>query len=745
MDYEISKSLGRIPLSSYRALNKRQNVNLNGFMNYIGFIVVLLCGSIFGKYMQELHETKLWFSHIKQVEQEISLRTEAGFYYSYYKFAVHPQKSLNNVVYALMHDNSTEFPRQINVFQRFNIYQELILAVLYKFFASFRLLQDYCLPKPILFYVYSCFIFAGFGVITLFLLAWALTGSWLYGLLVFTWMLANIDDSTRVFFTVNLRENFALPFFWLQNACIVIVLRLSYIAYKKYYFIFFVSTFLFALFWQFNQFILLLQSISLVGMSLIMPHLSSTVISFLLLQSQAFFLVVFAQFGQPMNIASICTAFNLSSIVILHLTTETKRSRISMILLKSVYIVALTLSLSWFIRYLVGAEADTHIWTFVKAKIGLISKSSVPFETALYLCHGAFAYLDSDFFRRTSLNGCFPLFVIAILIVILMTLYSITLQCYDRESVPAFINHFGPETIFVVIQSVLCGIIAIFTLRMKYLWFPQISLVACILPVMISKYSGRFIVQAVVIATITTLLYSQYGIYKEQMANEQEFYDPDTVALMEWIMKSTESSTSWSGSMQLMAGIKACTGRYLANHPHFEDKWLRDRTLQLYQMYGRKTLEEMHEILTVHRVDYIILEDSICLAASTGCSTKDLVDVANGDTPEYVMPKKMDSKKLLVRFCDRLRYADDETKLYFNVRFYSIDCPKLQQFFGFLPVKQTTRYPSPIIIIRCSDDNSFILYRRIQIIVTNYDVTATAVDRMVNEAMSNENKINKDL
>lgn len=187
---------------------------------------------------------------------------------------------------------STEFPRQINVFERFNIYQELVLAVLYKFFASFHLLRDYYLPKPILFYVYSCFIFAGFGITTLFLLAWSLTGrhiifsylhfssfcnphmsagdiskifsefkwndfSWLYGLLVFTWMLTNIDDSTRVFFTVNLRENFALPFFWLQNACIVIVLRLPNVACKKYYFIFFFSTFLFALLWQFNQVIFL--------------------------------------------------------------------------------------------------------------------------------------------------------------------------------------------------------------------------------------------------------------------------------------------------------------------------------------------------------------------------------------------------------------------------------------------------------------------------------------------------------
>ncbi|KAL3983281.1 Q-cell neuroblast polarization family protein [Acanthocheilonema viteae] len=666
MDYEISKSAERIPLSSYRVLSKRLNLNSAGLVNYIGFLVALVCGFIFGKYMQELHETKLWFSHIEQVEQEISLRTEAGLYYFYYKFAVHPQMSFNNTIYALMHDNSTEFPRQINVLERFNVYQELILAVLYKFFASFRLLRDYYLPKPILFYVYSCFAFAGFGVTTLFLLVWTLTGSWLYGMLVFTWMLTNIDDSTRVFFTVNLRENFALPFFWLQNACIVMVLRLSNVACMKYYCIFFFSTFLFALFWQFNQFILVLQSISLVGISLIIPRLSSTVILFLLLQSQAFFLVVLVQFGQPINIASICTAFNLSSVVILRLTTKTERSRMSIILLKSVYIIALTLSLNWFIRYLVGAEADTHVWTFVKAKIGLISRSSVPFESALYLCHGAFAYLDSDFFRRTSLNGCFPMFTAAILIVTVMTIYSVALQSCDRGSVPAFIDHFGPEMIFIVIQSILCGIIAVFTLRMKYLWFPQIALVACILPVMISKCSGRFVVQVAVIATITTLLYNHYGIYKEQMANEQEFYDPDTVALMEWIKRSTQPLTSWAGSMQLMAGVKACTGRYLANHPHFEDKWLRDRTLQLYQMYGRKTLAEMHEILTVHKVDYIILEDSICLATSTGCSTKDLVDVANDDIPEYAMSKKIDSEK---RFCDRIRYADDETELYFKLVF----------------------------------------------------------------------------
>ena len=33
--------------------------------------------------------------------------------------------------------------------------------------------------------------------------------------------------------------------------------------------------------------------------------------------------------------------------------------------------------------------------------------------------------------------------------------------------------------------------------------------------------------------------------------------------------------------MQLLAGVKLCTGRTITNHPHFEDKQLRERTLQV--------------------------------------------------------------------------------------------------------------------------------------------------------------------
>lgn len=88
-----------------------------------------------------------------------------------------------------------------------------------------------------------------------------------------------------------------------------------------------------------------------------------------------------------------------------------------------------------------------------------------------------------------------------------------------------------------------------------------------------------------------------------EMNDLQEFYDPDTVGkiidkkhfvrffivqitvieLMHWIGNNTESSASFAGSMQLLAGVKCCTGRHLTNHPHYEDKWLRERTKQVLE------------------------------------------------------------------------------------------------------------------------------------------------------------------
>ena len=48
-----------------------------------------------------------------------------------------------------------------------------------------------------------------------------------------------------------------------------------------------------------------------------------------------------------------------------------------------------------------------------------------------------------------------------------------------------------------------------------------------------------------------------------------------------YFSKSTPKKASFSGSMQLLAGVKLCTGRPITNHPHYEDKGLRKRTKEV--------------------------------------------------------------------------------------------------------------------------------------------------------------------
>ena len=56
-------------------------------------------------------------------------------------------KSLGDAYHQFTHDNKTEFPNEVNILERFNIYQEIFLGIIYRVFQ----------PKlrPILWYAYS--------------------------------------------------------------------------------------------------------------------------------------------------------------------------------------------------------------------------------------------------------------------------------------------------------------------------------------------------------------------------------------------------------------------------------------------------------------------------------------------------------------------------------------------------------------------------------------------------------------
>ncbi len=147
-------------------------------------------------------------------------------------------------------------------------------------------------------------------------------------------------------------------------------------------------------------------------------------------------------------------------------------------------------------------------------------------------------------------------------------------------------------------QSTILAVLAISTLRMKCFWGPYVCCFSGAAVTMGAPW--RFLVtklgvaekdralvvnlarHMVAVAVLVALYAARSSEIYEELEILREFWDPDTVELMEWISSlKLPAGVAFTGSMQLLAGVKLCTGVSLTNHPHFEDIELRARTREV--------------------------------------------------------------------------------------------------------------------------------------------------------------------
>lgn len=74
--------------------------------------------------------------------------------------------------------------------------------------------------------------------------------------------------------------------------------------------------------------------------------------------------------------------------------------------------------------------------------------------------------------------------------------------------------------------------------------------------------------------------WKDYGILWS-WATADSFVVKVILNLFFFFRSNTPKKAVMAGSMQLLAGVKLCTGRVITNHPHYEDKSLRERTKQV--------------------------------------------------------------------------------------------------------------------------------------------------------------------
>ncbi|XP_013870632.1 probable C-mannosyltransferase DPY19L3 [Austrofundulus limnaeus] len=662
----------------------------------IGWAVSVGLGLLCCIYVTTLHENDLWFSNIKEVEREISFRTECGLYYSYYKQMLQAP-SIREGLSELIHDNLTESKRTINLLQRMNIYQEVFLSVLY------RLLPIQLYLEPVYFYIYTVFSLQAVYVIALYLTAWLLSGSWLAGMLTGVWYILNRVDTTRVEFTISLRENWSLPFFALQVAAITCYFRprLSTLQQKVMVWLMYVTTLCFCLTWQFNQFILLVQALIIYIMDCVDLLTTTQVTTLYLVQVSGLLSVWLLQFCNSMILGSLVLSFVVAALFIRHCHSGLKTGgllvRLGKVLLHSALVLLLTFIINYLTKKALQLRSDEHIFKFIKSKFAL--GPTRDFDAGLYLCEEAFGLLPLDTLER--LGGTLLLYPYTLSVLLLSIMLTVTvLQNLwtkvgvgeeKREATERYMVAFRPDVAYNLLHTMLFGILAFSTMRMKYIWTGHMCAVAAygvcgtelwtlVLRALRcnTKVLLRLVRYAVPLLMLCWLYYKFWPKLMEELTELREFYDPDTVELMTWISTKTPKQAVFAGSMQLLAGIKLCTGRVLTNHPHYEDKDLRERTRQVYQVYARQSPEEVYNILRAVGADYVVLENSICYERRhrRGCRLRDLLDLANG----HIMDGPGENDPDLVpaphpRFCEAIKtdaaaYTALFTRTFQNKTFY---------------------------------------------------------------------------
>ncbi|XP_044933882.1 probable C-mannosyltransferase DPY19L4 isoform X4 [Mustela putorius furo] len=614
---------------------------------FIGCLAAVTSGMMYALYLSAYHERKFWFSNRQELEREITFQGDSAIYYSYYKDML-KAPSFERGVYELTHNNKTVSLKTINAVQQMSLYPELIASVLYQATGSNEIIE------PVYFYIGIVFGLQGIYVTALFVTSWLMSGTWLAGMLTVAWFIINRVDTTRIEYSIPLRENWALPYFACQIAALTGYLKSNLNTYGEVHEVY--KIYIFSLFLGY-----LLQ---FENSALLVSPLLSLVVALMLakcLQLNVKKGTFIAKIMKVINFYLVCT---------------------------------LTVTLNIIMKMFVPHRENGHMLKFLEVKFGLNMTKN--FTMNWLLCQESLQAPSQDFFLRLTQSSLLP-FYILVLIICFLSMMQVIFRRIGGKSLKETITledgRIGgrPEIIYHVIHTILLGSLAMVIEGLKYLWTPYVCMLAAFgvcspeLWMTLFKWLRLRTVHPVLLALILSMAVPTIiglSLWKEffprlmtELMELQEFYDPDTVELMTWIKRQAPVAAVFAGSPQLMGAIKLCTGWMVTSLPLYNDDDLLKRNENIYQIYSKRSAEDIYKILTSYKANYLIVEDAICNEVGTtrGCRVKDLLDIANGHVVCEEGDKLTYSK--YGRFCHEVKinyspYVNYFTRVYWNRSYF---------------------------------------------------------------------------
>ncbi|XP_068020445.1 probable C-mannosyltransferase DPY19L4 isoform X3 [Melanerpes formicivorus] len=606
---------------------------------FFGCLAAVTSGMMYSVYLSTYHERKFWFSSRQELEREITFQGDSAIYYSFYKELL-KAPSFERGVYELTHNNKTISLKTINAVQQMTLYPELIASVLYQASGSEEVIE------PVYFYIGIVFGLQGIYVTALFVTSWVMSGTWLAGMLTVAWFIINRTDTTRIDYSIPSRENWALPYFACQVAALTAYLKktLNSSAEKFCYLLVSASTYTFMMMWEYSHYLLFVQAVSLFLLDSFALAQTEKVHEVYKIYLFSLFLGYLLQFENSALLVSpllsLVAALMLSKCLQMNMKKGTLMSR----LLKLMYIylvLTITVTLNFLLKMLVPHKENEHLLKFIEVKLGLNTTNGEPLKETVKLEDGRIG---------------------------------------ER-----------PEIVYHVIHTVLLGCLAMCLEGMKYLWTPYVCMLAAFgvcspeLWMTLFKWLRLKAVHPILLALILSMAVPTiigFSLWKEffprimtELSELQEFYDPDTVELMTWIKRQAPVAAVFAGSPQLMGVIKLCTGWMVSSLPLYNDDDLLKRNENIYQIYSKRSAEDIYKILTSYKANFLVIEDSICneVGPVRGCRVKDLLDIANG----HVVCEEGDSYAYSKhgRFCHEIKmnyspYVNYFTRVYWNRSYF---------------------------------------------------------------------------
>jgi len=606
--------------------------------SYVGVVLLLatVAGYLNSSHCASLFENDRHFSHLSNLEREMTFRTEMGLYYYYFKVLV-TAPTLSEGTYQLYRNNVTEFPLTINTLKRFNLYPELVLGLLYRGLDSLGLLHQQCwtvnrgeglqpvqscegLRDPPHFYIAMVWVSAGATTALLLLLGHLLSGSLAGGLLPVICFFYNHGEATRVMWTPPLRESFAFPLCLAQVLAVSLATRCARPGWQHLLSIATATT-AFIVCWQFAQFMLATQTcaVFLVHVLGVLPKESLS--SILVAQLVGLLHAVALMFGNEMLFTSwlfSCLLAALLTSLLLH-APMARLPALPRALAQLATFTALALGAKMGLARAFLVQDDAHVFELLRSKFTEFRS----FHTLLYTCAVEFDFLGWEMPGKISATLLLP----SALLATALLLSSLLPFLWHRWRGLEVLSTPDPAAVYALAQAAAYGVMAVLIMRLKLFLTPHLCLLTSLLAAP-SPHVARYTQAALLAGLVAAMSVQGVANIREQRGIIGEYQNVELEELVEWIDRSLPPSAVLAGPMPTMANLLLSTGRPVVNHPHYEDAGLRERTRKVYTVFSRRPPAQVHRALLDLGVQYLVLSAPWCLTTSRGgCALTEVWDL----------------------------------------------------------------------------------------------------------------------